>query len=655
MKHTHILLLFTVFFTLLSRGQITIIGHPKLNNTPVSATDVVVKDGDAVIKTLNTQKKSEFMLKLDFGKVYKIYVQHAGSPVMFFEVKADNIPQDKYDYRMTYALDVPFCNSNDNDIDTTVFKDPFHKVIFDGKNSLKDDADYNSRFAKSILKKAQPAAAVKTETKPDVKPESAVPEKEQPTFIAGSVMLNDDAKLPADNKIISIINKSGKVIKSTSTNRNGAFAFSDVLVSEVAKLRLDVKSTDAGNGSYSLASPRHGIIARAKPVGEACEWPLTPEEVSNLTDHHYSTNLGGKLVSASPKEKKFFAGKTVYLSNKFNTVLKQTKTNLFGTFVFEDIKPDNNYFIGVDRTDIGPGEKIDLLNKEDGYITTLDTIAGGRASMKLSSAATDKTFNDLSIGDGDVKMDIKATIFGDNVNTPIGKLKIILLNDQYQVIDSVLTDNLGTFKFKYLPFLKRFYLSAENTDNILDVFKNILIYSSDDNLIKIMTHQKGTKFSYKPVNAEMSRLRDIELDDPWLEFVGDKKTSPSAGVNILGKAEPKSIVENILFENNKYEITLPSKEILDKIILVLNTNKNLKIEIGAHTDSKGSAAANLKLSQMRAKTVQDYITSAGIDAKRIISKGYGETKLRNKCDDNHTCSEEEHAQNRRIEFKILGE
>lgn len=650
MKKSHFLLLFIVFFNALSYGQITLIGHTKLNNSPLANSSVFVKEGNTTIKTINTQKKSEFLVKLEFGKVYKIYFQHANSPVMFMEIIADNIPQDKYDYRMGYELDVPFCNSNDTDIDTTVFKNAFHRVIYNGKTRMVDDSAYNTTFAKSILKK--PEATASKASKNEARTESETTSKEQPSILAGSVFLDDNEKQPVGNKLISLINKIGKVVRSTFTNKYGGFVFSDVMASDISKIKLEVKASETSNKSVSLLTARRVTVAKATPSGESCEWSLTPEAVMSLVENHFTTNIGGKLVSSSAKEKKFFAGKTVYLSNKFNTVLQKTKTNLFGTFVFEDIKPDNNYMIGVDKSEVAAGEKIDLLNKEDAYISTLDTLVGDRNSLKINSSYN-KAFNELSIGDGDMKMDIKATIFGDNVNTPIGKLKIILLNDQYEVIDSVLTDDLGTFKFKYLPFLKRFYLSAENTDNVLDVFKNILIYSSDDNLIKIMTHQKGNKFSYKPVNAEMSRLRDIELDDPWLEYVGEKKTAPAAGYkNILNKAEPKAIVENILFENNKYEITRESKEILDKIILVLNSNKNLKIEIGAHTDNKGSDAANLKLSRLRAKTVEDYITSAGIDVKRIISKGYGETKPRHKCDN---CTEEEHAQNRRIEFKILGE
>jgi outer membrane protein OmpA-like peptidoglycan-associated protein len=172
-----------------------------------------------------------------------------------------------------------------------------------------------------------------------------------------------------------------------------------------------------------------------------------------------------------------------------------------------------------------------------------------------------------------------------------------------------------------------------------------------------MTHQKGTKFKYQPVATEMSSLRDIEIDDPWLELVDPSPTKLVASTNttLISAPPSKAIVENILFETGKYDIDDASKEILDKIILVLNANKSLRIEVGAHTDSKGSEAANLKLSEMRASTVKKYITNAGIDGQRILTKGYGESHLLNKCKDGEACSELEHAQNRRIEFRILGE
>ena len=85
----------------------------------------------------------------------------------------------------------------------------------------------------------------------------------------------------------------------------------------------------------------------------------------------------------------------------------------------------------------------------------------------------------------------------------------------------------------------------------------------------------------------------------------------------------------------------------------LEYNPTIVIEIGSHTDSRSAAKANLILSEKRAKASVDYIVSKGIDKARLTGKGYGESKLVNKCKDGVKCKEEEHQQNRRTEFKIV--
>jgi hypothetical protein len=84
----------------------------------------------------------------------------------------------------------------------------------------------------------------------------------------------------------------------------------------------------------------------------------------------------------------------------------------------------------------------------------------------------------------------------------------------------------------------------------------------------------------------------------------------------------------------------------------MQDNTGLSVELGSHTDSKASAAFNQKLSESRAKAAYDYVVARGVDASRIGFKGYGETNILNKCLDGVTCSDEEHAVNRRTEFVI---
>ncbi len=624
-----------LFFLLLPvhfYSQITIIGHNRLNNEPIKNTLLLVKENGVVTKTISTKASSDFLIKLDFGKNYRIYFQNPKSPVTYLEVLAGNVPEDRYMYKMVHELNIPFFDRNDDDIDTTVFKDPFQRIVFDGNTKMIDDSAYNTSFRSRVLK---------VHEQPEKRTVRAMP---APATLVGKIVLDNDHRLMVSNKNIVLLNKKGQAIRSTFTNRFGYFVFTGINTSDIGRLKLEVREPDAAANEFVLLNSRHDIIASARVENATRYWELAPASIESLIDNNYTINMGGKLVVSSAKQKRFFANKPVYLCNRFNTVLKKTTTNLFGTFVFEDLKPDNNYYVSVDKFELAPGERVDVLNKDEKFITSLDTVVGGKASTKINSGYN-KKFNDLSLNDAEMTMSVKATIYGDNTNNPIGKLKVIMLNDAYQVIDSAITDDFGAFKFKYLPFLKRFYLSAENNENMLDVFKNILIYNKDYNLIKIMTHEKGTRFSYKPVSAEIFRLREVELEDPWLEFMGNKKTNPVK----------KIIIENILFESGGYIIKPKAREILDKVVVVLQTNKKLKIEIGAHTDSKGSEAENLKLSEQRAKSVLNYITAAGIDPKRVICKGYGESKLLNDCSDEKNCSEEEHARNRRIEFTIIEE
>ena len=115
------------------------------------------------------------------------------------------------------------------------------------------------------------------------------------------------------------------------------------------------------------------------------------------------------------------------------------------------------------------------------------------------------------------------------------------------------------------------------------------------------------------------------------------------------------VIQNIYYAYNSAAITEPSKKELEKVIKLLKINPSLIVELGSHTDSRGSDDYNLKLSQQRAQAAVDYILASNmVDASKLKAKGYGETKLVNKCINGAACSEEQHLQNRRTELKIIG-
>lgn len=101
-------------------------------------------------------------------------------------------------------------------------------------------------------------------------------------------------------------------------------------------------------------------------------------------------------------------------------------------------------------------------------------------------------------------------------------------------------------------------------------------------------------------------------------------------------------------------LTTQSRRIIDTHILSLMLkNESSTVEIGSHTDSRGSAESNQSLSERRAKSVVDYLILKGISQDRLIAVGYGETKLLNDCADGASCSEALHQENRRTEFKVF--
>jgi outer membrane protein OmpA-like peptidoglycan-associated protein len=115
----------------------------------------------------------------------------------------------------------------------------------------------------------------------------------------------------------------------------------------------------------------------------------------------------------------------------------------------------------------------------------------------------------------------------------------------------------------------------------------------------------------------------------------------------------KIVLRNIFFDLDKATLRPESTVELNRLIGLMNEVPTLKIELGGHTDSRGSDSYNMDLSKRRAAAVVDYLTKAGISADRLKSEGYGETQLVNKCSNGVKCSDEDHQMNRRTEFKVL--
>lgn len=112
-------------------------------------------------------------------------------------------------------------------------------------------------------------------------------------------------------------------------------------------------------------------------------------------------------------------------------------------------------------------------------------------------------------------------------------------------------------------------------------------------------------------------------------------------------------LKNIYYDYDKSEIKEEASYDLEKLVQYMTDNPSVKIELSSHTDSRGKDDYNLNLSQKRAESVIKFLMTRGVSPNRLFAVGYGETQLKNNCNDNTPCSEEEHQLNRRTEFKVI--
>lgn len=187
----------------------------------------------------------------------------------------------------------------------------------------------------------------------------------------------------------------------------------------------------------------------------------------------------------------------------------------------------------------------------------------------------------------------------------------------------------------------------EATIELVDNVKNEVIatFKSNSSTGKYLVSLPSGKNYGIAVKAEgylfHSENFDIPASSGYQEVVKDVELKNVAVGSVI-------VLRNIFFDFDKATLRPESTNELERLIKLLNDLPTLKIEIGSHTDSKGSDDYNMKLSQSRSESVVNYLITHGIAKDRLTAHGYGETKP---IDTNDT--DEGRQNNRRSEFKIL--
>ena len=200
---------------------------------------------------------------------------------------------------------------------------------------------------------------------------------------------------------------------------------------------------------------------------------------------------------------------------------------------------------------------------------------------------------------------------------PLAGTTIIFENKNTGEIDSMQTDSNGEYNYKL----------TEESDYVITARKTGYL-------------KKTTEISTKGREENDPIVSDFDL----MKIEIEKPVVLDLGV--------------VFFDYDKYKLRKEAFSVLDGVVKMLIDNPEIRIELSAHTDSRGTDKYNQKLSDRRANAVYNYMISKKIDKVKIDKKRLekvcdGETKIVNECVDGTPCSDEKHQQNRRTEMKIL--
>jgi outer membrane protein OmpA-like peptidoglycan-associated protein len=236
------------------------------------------------------------------------------------------------------------------------------------------------------------------------------------------------------------------------------------------------------------------------------------------------------------------------------------------------------------------------------------------------------------------------------------------------VYDQFEQSRLENVTIKLSPIPEDKILSFD--DSVFDISDNDLVTEVTDkngeaylqlydgyNLISVQSDgkEKWQKIisTQKTQDAIIVKLKNAVTlkKDTIIQYI--EKVAPATINNVEVKEGATLIFNNIYYDYNSYEIKKGAAYELDELAIIMKNNPKLKILLSSHTDSRGEASYNQKLSENRAQAAKQYLVSKGVFSNQISTIGYGETQLRNHCKDGIKCSEAEHIYNRRTEVKIL--
>lgn len=350
------------------------------------------------------------------------------------------------------------------------------------------------------------------------------------------------------------------------------------------------------------------------------------------------------IILSNDGSGKPLVNKQIFLTNEKGEEFYEGKTDSKGYFIFENLPIDKDYLIQVEENDVAIRQTGFVLADKSGKAVMKSSPSPIRKNsfsfelLQVDAAAMSL----MSIDDAPLMVNISGRLMGmSTTQVPLPGVTLQLIKSNQEVI-SRKTDDNGYFIFTSLKPGESYTFKIDAEEAKIINTNKVLILDYKGQVLKVISRNDAGFFEYKLLDIEKTQLSSITEPDPW------------DNITFAIKAKKEvSIIENIYYESGAFAVPKSSEAIINKAIEALKANPRLTLQVESHTDAVAGDEFNLDLSQKRAASVVDYIQSKGIDKKRLVAKGMGETALSNHCANGVDCSDAEHKQNRRTVFKLI--
>ncbi|MDA0714689.1 MAG: OmpA family protein [Bacteroidetes bacterium] len=378
---------------------------------------------------------------------------------------------------------------------------------------------------------------------------------------------------------------------------------------------------------YFKLDESSGYFSSNRPGGEGGDDIYRYERIKVIPDPKL---ISGILeIEGIPQQKV-----KMVLLNKEGQIIEQAFTDLNGVFYFNRDPDGGNYQIRMDKLEEEEVQNANLFLTDSNGRKSKKLVADENGNFNFELLAVDDYFIDyLKVEDNTLfSFTMKAIVFREEPGDMKEGVDVFMLTDKGIISKQERTNDEGYFSFHNVIPQETYHFNVADEDKPL----KMAILDEQGAIVKILEKDETGRFFYERPYEEGNF---ISLYNEDMELITIEK---DAAIQL----------PDIFYDYNSWELNDQSKQALNKLVEILKNNQELEIELSSHTDSRGIARYNTDLSNKRAKAALTYIVGNGVDPKRIVAVGRGEESLLNYCKDGVSCSEDEHALNRRTEFKI---